>query len=359
VVSRDQGGTLDLHLESGQAALHAADLFSKFQDYIRSEAQETRIVDKHGKIHIHVKSEDNTIERPEIDRGDLRRLLVDSIEKSAIHWGTRVHDIKPSQENSNKYTVVYNGGDEATFDLVVGADGAWSKVRPLLSSAKPVYSTLSFNEMRILDAETKCPEIFEITGRGSCFIVSDGKMLAAQCNADKTVRVYAAIPIEEDQFPEVNAILSKPVEGRRYLSERYTDWDVRIQDLIHRCEDRIIPRPIYALPVPHIWESKAGLALIGDAAHLMSPFAGAGANMGMWDGKELGLLISEAVKTGTPISEAVAEFEQKMYKMTRPMTELSATNLMALNSENAAAELAIAWNEQMAQMAKYKASREQ
>ncbi|KAF9343622.1 hypothetical protein BGX26_005443 [Mortierella sp. AD094] len=351
VRSRDQGGTLDLHLESGQAALHAAGLFSTFQGYIRSEAQEHRMMDKHGVIHLHVKSEEITVERPEIDRGDLRQILVDSIEKGAIQWGTRVHEIKPSQENANKYTVVYNGGHEATFDLVVGADGAWSKVRALLSSAKPVYSSLSFIELRIMDAETRIPEIFEIIGRGGCFIVSDGKLMGAGCIADKSLRIYAGIPIEEDQISEANTIFSKPAEGRRYLLDKYADWDDRLKDLICRCDDVIIPRPIYALPVPHVWESKPGLTLIGDAAHLMSPFAGAGANMAMWDGKELALAISDAVKTGKPLVDAVTDFERRMYEMTRPMAELSASNLKLVTSEATVPQLVEVW-------AKHKSARE-
>ncbi|KAI1296361.1 hypothetical protein EDD11_007416 [Mortierella claussenii] len=349
VRSRNQGGTLDLHLESGQAALHAAGLFSKFQSHLRSDAQERRTLDKHGAILVHVKSEDNIIERPEIDRGDLRQILVDSIEKGVIQWGTRVHEIKPSQENVNKYTVVYNEGHEATFDMVVGADGAWSKVRALLSSAKPMYSSLSFIELRITDAEARFPEILETTGRGGCFIVSDGKMLGAGCIADKSMLIYAGIPIDEDQLSETNTIFSKPAEGRRYLLDKYADWDDRLKDLIRLCDDAIIPRPIYALPVPHIWESKPGLTLIGDAAHLMSPFAGAGANMAMWDGKELALAISDAVKTGTPLVEAVTDFERRMYEMTRPMAELSASNLKLLTSKATAPQLVQALTKHPAQ----------
>ncbi|KAF9201663.1 hypothetical protein BGZ49_008108 [Haplosporangium sp. Z 27] len=334
VHSREQGGTLDLHPESGQAALQAAGLFSKFQKYIRSEAQEHRTIDKHGVIHLHIKSENNTEERPEIERGDLRQLLVDSIDKDSIQWGTRVREIKPSREYASKYTVVYNDNQEATFDLIVGADGAWSKVRPLLSSAKPVYSSLSFIELRIKDAETRYPEVLDVIGRGGCMMVSDGKMIGARTLSDKSVHIYAGIPIKEDQLLETNTIFSKSEDGRRYLLNRYADWDDKLKALISHCDDDVmIPRPIYALPVPHIWESKSGLTLIGDAAHLMSPFSGAGANMAMCDGKDLGLAIADALKTGKPLGEAIADFEQEMYKMTRPMAEKSASNLKLFASD--------------------------
>lgn len=346
--SRDQGGSLDLHPKSGQAALHAAGLFSKFQHYVRSDAQETLTMDKYGVLHLHIKSEDNTDDKPEIDRGDLRQILVDSIEKGTIKWSTRVQEVKTSQQDANKYTVVYNGGQEATFDLIVGADGAWSRVRPLLSSAKPMSASISFIELRISDAERRCPEIFEVIGRGTCFAVTDGKMMAAQNNADKTVRIYATIAIKEDQFPETDAIFSKPEEGRRYILENYSDWDDRLQRLIRQSDDVIIPRPIYELPVPHVWESKPGLTLIGDAAHLMSPFAGAGANMAMWDGKELALAISNAIKAKEPLADAIADFEQRMCKMTRPMVELSYSNRKIVTSNAPITEVVDVWRRLMA-----------
>ncbi|KAF9309558.1 hypothetical protein BG003_009613 [Podila horticola] len=67
-------------------------------------------------------------------------------------------------------------------------------------------------------------------------------------------------------------VLSDPVEARRYLLGMYQYWDNGLKDLIRLCDDdHVIHRPIYALPIPHVWENTPGLTIIGDAAHLMSP----------------------------------------------------------------------------------------
>jgi 2-polyprenyl-6-methoxyphenol hydroxylase-like FAD-dependent oxidoreductase len=74
------------------------------------------------------------------------------------------------------------------------------------------------------------------------------------------------------------------------------------------CSERIAPRPIYALPVGHSWQHRNGVTLIGDAAHLMSPFGGDGANLAMRDAADLALALIETSDYQT----AVASFEETM-----------------------------------------------
>ncbi|KAF9956876.1 hypothetical protein BGZ72_002387 [Mortierella alpina] len=330
--SRNQGGTLDMHVESGQHALRTAGVWTEFQKLVRLQGQEFKLMDNNANVVFEDDGSKAVNDRPEADRGSLKQILLDAMDDRAIHWGTRVTAVKPAQDGSRQWTVVYGNDQEATFDLVVGADGAWSRVRGLLSPAKPVYSGIVMVELRLANVELKHPEIAELVGQGSCYCLHNGQCLTSQRNGDGSNRVYITLKIGEQDFAELK--FPDAPSARSYLLSKYSDWAESLKDLIRKCDDEITPRQIYALPVPHVWDSKPGVTLIGDAAHLMSPFAGEGANLAMWDGAELGLALADAVKTGKDLHTVIQEFEKRMYAMSLPKAEESASNLETFTSEN-------------------------
>ncbi|CAO3569060.1 unnamed protein product [Mortierella alpina] len=330
--SRNQGGTLDMHVESGQHALRAAGVWTEFQKLVRLQGQEFKLMDNYANVVYEDDGAKGANDRPEADRGSLKQILLDAMDVSAIRWGTRVTVVKPAQDGSHQWTVVYNNDQEATFDLVVGADGAWSRVRSLLSSAKPVYSGISMVEVRHANVDLKHPEIAELVGPGNNFCLHDGQCIASQRNGDGSIRTYITLRISQQDFSELK--FQDAPSARSYLLAKYSDWGERLKDVIRTCDDEIIPREIYALPVPHVWESKPGVTLIGDAAHLMSPFAGEGANLAMWDGAELGLALVDAVNSGKDLHTVTAEFEKRMHAMSLPKAEESALNLETFTSKN-------------------------
>lgn len=71
-------------------------------------------------------------DRPEIDRRDLRVLLLDSVPKDKIRWGAKVENLQ-KQDDGLMSIRFKDGTVESGFSLVVGADGAWSKARSLVS----------------------------------------------------------------------------------------------------------------------------------------------------------------------------------------------------------------------------------
>ena len=121
--ARSQGGTLDLHAESGQHALQLAQLFDKFQALCRPEGEDTRIVDKAGTVHYEEVDAGQNWNRPEIDRQDLRQLLLDSLEPHTIAQGHVLRSIESLGNGQHKLT--FDNGVVETVGLVVGADGAW------------------------------------------------------------------------------------------------------------------------------------------------------------------------------------------------------------------------------------------
>lgn len=136
--TRFQGGTLDLTVEGGQAALKLAGLSSDFEKLARRDATTILMQDSQGQHRISA-GEGN--DRPEIDRLQLRKLLLDSIPAHRVRWGKGLGNIErglPSGGNgpasAADWILHFNdGSSESGFRLIVGSDGAWSKVRQLVS----------------------------------------------------------------------------------------------------------------------------------------------------------------------------------------------------------------------------------
>ncbi|GGX14075.1 FAD-dependent oxidoreductase [Streptomyces noursei] len=139
--SRSQGGTLDIHADTGQVALRAAGLFDRFLTLSRPEGQEWLLYDRHATLIRHDQAGEGDLSRPEIDRGQLRSLLLESLAPGTVRWGHRVRAVTPLPHGTAR--LHHHDRTAEDFDLVIGADGAWSRVRPVLSGAQPSYAGLS------------------------------------------------------------------------------------------------------------------------------------------------------------------------------------------------------------------------
>lgn len=327
--ARSQGGTLDMHGDTGQVALKLAGLLEPFFALSRPEGQDGRMLDKTGKVLHEEKSAADERFKPEIDRGELRRLLLGSLEDGVVRWGSSIRSVRPV--GPGRHELVFGDGKTETFDLVVGADGAWSHVRPLLSDAQPQYTGVTFVEVHFNDVDRRHPHISELVGQGTMTCFADNKGLVAQRNANAHVRVYVALRVPEDWVKTGGIDFNDAPAARAALLRLFPDWAPSLLGLVRECEDSFIPRPLYALPVPHVWTTRPGLTLLGDAAHLMSPFGGQGANLAMLDGAELGVALSEAPELET----AVRRYEAVMQPRGQKAAEFAARGLAGAISEDA------------------------
>ncbi len=308
--ARTQGGSLDMHAESGQYALECAGLSAEFRAVARYEDQESRVFDQLGVLRF----KDDCVEgknRPEVDRGQLRQILIDSLPGEATRWDHAVTAVERKADGSFRLT--FCSGEIEIVDLVVGADGTWSRIRPLLSEAAPIYSGITFVELGIDHVDLRYPELAARMGRGLSFALGDSKALIAHRDANAHLGIYAVLRAEEDWVARRLLDRTSPESSRHTLAAHFQDWSPELLELILHSDDRIVPRGIYALPVGHRWVNCPGATMLGDAAHVMSPFGGDGANLAMLDGAELALGLTSALATGSDWREAVREFEETMF----------------------------------------------
>ncbi|MGW8360711.1 FAD-dependent oxidoreductase [Streptomyces wedmorensis] len=323
--ARGQGGMLDIH--SGQQALREAGLIDGFHAIARGEGQDMRLLEPDGTLLLQEDTPDDApLDRPEVDRADLRDLLLDSLPEGTVRWGHAF----ASAENGLLH---FADGGSAPYDLLVGADGAWSRVRPLLTDARPAHMGQNVVEIGIPDIDRTHPDLAAMVGRGNYWVLGGGRSLAAQRNGDGRVRIGLSFyGTDEDWFATSGIPFDDPAAARARLIDLLPGWDPRFAALIEACDDTVVPRAISTLPVGLTWPSTPGVTLLGDAAHLMPP-VGEGANMALLDGALLGLALA-----GRPddFPSAVEEYEREMFERTGAAARMSAELQEVLMSPDAA-----------------------
>ncbi|MFD7391518.1 FAD-dependent oxidoreductase [Streptomyces sp. NPDC059852] len=303
--ARDQGGTLDLHAGDGQIALREAGLLDEFHRLSRPEGQEMRQLDPAGTVLFHHVPEPDERFKPEIDRGLLRRLLLDSLRPGTVRWG---HTLRSADgPTGGPRQLRFADGTTVECDLAIGADGAWSTVRRAVSPAQPRYTGVSFLEAWFHDVTARHPEIADLVGQGSAAAADGERGLFAQRNGGDHVRVYVIQRAPADWIT-AEGLTPQDTDGiRTLLLDRYRDWSPRMRRLLADNDGPYVDRPIHALPVPHTWEHDPSVTLLGDAAHLMPPL-GVGVNLALLDACELAL----ALARHDTVEQAVRAYEATM-----------------------------------------------
>ncbi len=302
--ARAQGGMLDIHDYNGQLAVEAAGLMDEFRGRIVEGRQAIRILDRDGGV-LYEKGDDGTGGRPEIQRADLRQMLIDSLPDGTVRWGHKVSGARALGDG--RHEVTFDNGSTVVTSLLVGADGAWSRVRPLLSDATPEYNGTSMVETYLFDADTRHAAAAKAVGGGMLIVPAKGKGIFAHRESGDTLHTYVEFTESLDWFAAID--FTDDATARARIVREFDGWASELTALITDGDTPLVHRPHYTLPVGHRWDRVPGVTLVGDAAHLAPP-NGEGANLAMLDGAELGQALAA---NPDDVEGALAEFEEVMF----------------------------------------------
>lgn len=304
-MARAQGGLLDIHDYNGQHAVRAAGLMDEFRALVLEGHQAMRVLAPDGTL-LFEEDDDGTGGRPEVYRGELRQILLDSLPPGTVRWGHKVSGVRAL---GGRHEVTFADGSTAVTGLLVGADGAWSRVRPLLSAATPTYTGKSVVETYLYHSDTRHPATAKAVGGGMMISLKPGRELFAHRERAGTLHAYVGLEEPREWFDGID--LTDPAAPERIAAE-FTGWAPELTALITEADGAPTLRHLYALPTGHRWERVPGVTLLGDAAHLAPP-NGEGANLAMVDGAELAR--SLAAHPGD-VEAALTAYEEAMFVRT-------------------------------------------
>lgn len=302
--TRISGGTLDLHKGSGQDALKEAGLLENY--YAMAKSMGRTFADELGNVLFSKKpTAEEQLENPEINRNDLRTLLLDSLTNNTVVWNKKFTDFKT---HDGQWILHFEDSVTAVADVVIGANGGLSKVRKYITNAEIEYTGTLIIQGEILQPETNCATFYQLCNDTILMTASKGNLLVTNPK-NGGVLSYNVI-FKTPQETELNVQNTDSIST--FLLNRFSDWGESYNQLF-RATNSFVLWPTRKISLKNPWKTNRPLpiTLIGDVAHIMPPFAGKGVNTGLKDA----LILSENLTNGEfkSIEDAIGDYEQKMF----------------------------------------------
>jgi 2-polyprenyl-6-methoxyphenol hydroxylase-like FAD-dependent oxidoreductase len=312
--ARVQGSALDLHEDSGLAALQEAGLMDAFWANHRPDLDRLRLTDQNGTVlHDHLRRMSGAGQRPEIERGPLRDILLDSLHPGTVQWNCK---LASAELCGNQVALHFAEADSVLADIAIGCDGANSRLRALVTPVRPEYVGVSLVEGVVPAAKDAVPEPWNLVGGAALIALGSERTIGMGTKPDGSMLFYAGLKCSDAEGKRSLEDADSSKKRVAWFHANFEGWSELWEPLFERATS-MVWRPLLVCPADQHWDSKPNLTLIGDAAHVMPPYAGEGVNMAMLDA----LVLSRALLSATDIASAIASYEAEMFARMQDMTQ--------------------------------------
>ncbi len=327
--ARITGSALDLHTDSGLAALEAAGLMDAFWANHRPELDRLRLMSSRAEIlYDHKRSQEL---RPEIERTPLRNILLDSLQPDTVQWNKK---LESASEDGDQIHLKFSGDETVGADLVIGADGANSRLRSLVTPEQPAYAGVTLIEGVVPNAVTAVTEVCALLGGSAIMGLGAEQTFGMATKTDGSILFYAGMKAPEDRAKQALEAASSEADRLAWFHTYFPAWSSTWATLFSRAES-FAWRPLFTYPLHQRWEAKANVTLLGDAAHVIPPYAGEGVNMAMLDA----LVLSRELSLQPDTTAAIAAYQSEMFTRMEAIASETVTNTEMFYAPDAATQI--------------------
>jgi len=303
-LARIKGGTLDIHSDYGQIALEKAGLLTEFYKHSRPTGE--RLANINAEIlRDEFPDKEHLYDRPEIDRNDLRKMLLENLKPDTVVWNSKLVSL---EEQDEKFLLHFENGKTESSNLVIGANGGMSHLRKLVTDSIPQYTGTIIIQGEVLNPDETCPNFKKLCGEGNFAVIGEQKFFFSQNKSKGALNYYVSFRKPETWIKENGLDFYNNQEICSFLNNLLTNWNAIYKELF-AATDEFTLLPMRKLPLEN-WRPHTNITLIGDAAHVMPPFSGIGVNIGLFDA----LYLAENLTNGqfSDIPTAISNYEEKM-----------------------------------------------